>query len=438
MDSLPAKHDGLGARGVRLVDGFDDRTRLASGDVHEQAGGPLHRPALQIRSDRAFEAMRSIGVHPAAPRLQRDGARVEPCAFEEDVRGRVVDSTRESSHHPRERDRSRFVRDHQRVFVDIDDRAVQERESFTVTSVPDPDSGVEPCTVECMHRLSQLQHDVVGDVDDGGQRPHAAAPQALGHPPGGSGRRIDASDDAADVARTTLRRVERDGQDIVDPGCDRRRALVRTHRDAARDRDLARDSDDAQTVAAVRSEAHLDDDVVEVEPLDQVRPERRVGLQLQDAVRVLPQTQLALRAQHALRDLAPDPAPADLRTVGQPCAHPRIGRSQAGTHVGGAAYHAVRLFSAVVHLAQRQAVGAGMGLHADDLGDRHLLERPGDGGDRFHLQTGRGEPFDQLAGVDRRVDPLPDPAFVELHSPCAPLIAPSPVCPAATRTASGT
>ena len=56
-DAGAAKGDGLGARAVPAVGGFDDRARLATGDVDEQLRRPLHRLALQIRCDGAFEAV---------------------------------------------------------------------------------------------------------------------------------------------------------------------------------------------------------------------------------------------------------------------------------------------------------------------------------------------------------------------------------------------
>ena len=151
-----------------------------------------------------------------------------------------------------------------------------------------------------MHRLPELEHDVVGHVDDGGQRAHTAAPQALRHPQGTPCLRSDAAHDAADVARATLGRVERDGQDIVDSRLDRRRRLARHHRNATRDGDLASDSGDAQAVTAIRSEAYPDDDILEPEPFGQIRPERRVGFKLENSIPILSDTQLLRRAQHAL------------------------------------------------------------------------------------------------------------------------------------------
>ena len=307
-------------------------------------------------------------------------------------------------------------RDYERFVVELDDRAVQKREKFTFTSVPHPDSGVEPRAVERMHRLSELQHDVVGDVDDRGQRAQTASPQALRHPQRSSCPRVDAPDDAADVARATLRCVKRDGQDIVDSRLDDRLAFGRIHLDATCDRDLAGDSGDAQTVATIRSEAHLDDEIVEPEPFDQVHSDGRAGVKLDDSIPIVSETELPGGAEHALRDLAPNPALANLRAVRQPRPDPREGRAHPGIHVGGTANHAVQSGSAVVHFAQRQPVRAGMRLHADDFGDRHVPHRPADGGDRFDLEARRGEPLGELVRSDRRIGPLPEPAFVELHS----------------------
>ena len=107
-------------------DGLGYRARRAPGDPDEQRRRPFHRVALQVRRDDAFEAVRGIGVHSAAPCLQRDAARLEPRAFEKDVPGFGGDSTFLSSHDTCERHRSRLVRDHERVGVELDGRAVEE------------------------------------------------------------------------------------------------------------------------------------------------------------------------------------------------------------------------------------------------------------------------------------------------------------------------
>ena len=104
-DALPAQNDGFGTCAVLFVHGFDDGARLATRNVDEQLRGPLHRLTLQVPCDRAFETVRCVGVHPAAPGLQRDGSRLEPGALEKHIPGRVDDSAFQPSHHACERDR---------------------------------------------------------------------------------------------------------------------------------------------------------------------------------------------------------------------------------------------------------------------------------------------------------------------------------------------
>ena len=219
---------------------------------------------------------------------------------------------------------------------------------------------MEPAEIERMHRLPDLQHDVVGDVDRRRKRAHAAASQALRHPERALRRRVDAPDHAADVTRAARGRVEHDWQHVIDKGFYRRHGLGRTRLEVARDRDLAGDPGDAQAVAAVRSDPHLDDRVVEPERLDQIRTGRRIRLKIEDSVGLSPEPHLAGGAQHPLRGLAPDPALADLRAVGKSCPDPREGRAHAGAHVGRPAHDAVHLLTAVVHGADRQLVGTGV------------------------------------------------------------------------------
>jgi len=66
-----------------------------------------------------------------------------------------------------------------------------------------------------VHRLAELEHHVVGDVDDRADRADAAAAQPLLDPQRRLGRRVDAAHAAADVARAGRRRVQRDAETIV-------------------------------------------------------------------------------------------------------------------------------------------------------------------------------------------------------------------------------
>jgi hypothetical protein len=94
------------------------------------------------------------------------------------------------------------------------------------------DGALQLGVVEGMQGLAELEHDVVGDVDQRADRADAAAHQAAHHPVGRRGARVHAAQDAAAVTRTGLRRIEHDVAAGLDRGArpDRWRADGTRHR----------------------------------------------------------------------------------------------------------------------------------------------------------------------------------------------------------------
>src|SRR5690606_38226645 len=68
----------------------------------------------------------------------------------------------------------------------------------------------------------------------------------------------------------------------------------------ARGGEIARDTAHAGAVAPIGRQPDLDDRIVEAEDAGEGRTERRVGGQLDDALMLLGETQLAFRDEHAV------------------------------------------------------------------------------------------------------------------------------------------
>src|SRR5262249_39703981 len=136
-----------------------------------------------------------------------------------------------------------------------------------------------------MHRRTELEHHVVGDVDDSADRTQARATQALLHPERRCGVWTNATDHAANEFVTT------DGCVGSVAGCDADRERIRDRRrnrfDHRRMQGLSASSSHftsyalhAHRVATIRREIHFEDGVIEAERTDQVLPWLQIRWQI--------------------------------------------------------------------------------------------------------------------------------------------------------------
>ena len=272
-----------------------------------------------------------------------------------------------------------------------------------------------------MHRLPDLEHHVVGDVDHRGQGAYATPAKAFLHPQRTLRGRIDTSNDPANVARTALGRVEHNGQHVAHPGLDRRRAPAAFRRHTVRDGDFTREPLDAKAIAAVGSDAHFDGDVIQCQALHQIHAGRCVGIEFDDSTGILAEPQLPCGAQHALRQLSANPALPDLQTIGETRPGGSERRAQTGAHIGRAAHDTSGLAAAVVDLAELKPLGTGVRRNSDDFRDADKVHCSGDRLDGFHLEAHCRQLRDERIGIDRWIDPFANPAFAEFH-PRSPAI----------------
>ncbi len=135
---------------------------------------------------------------------------------------------------------------------------------------------------------------------------------------------------------------------------------------AAAGRELARDADDAEAVAAIRRHVDLENRVVEPQVLGHARAFWRVRVEDQETVDVVDELELLRRTQHAVRLHAAQLGRTDGLTVRQLRADAGERRFDAGGNIGRAADDAM-LPRAVVDDADGQAVGVRMALDAEDL-----------------------------------------------------------------------
>jgi hypothetical protein len=201
--------------------------------------------------------------------------------------------------------------------------------------------------VEGVERVAEIQHHEVRGVDDvvDGARAHAVQQRA--HP---QGRRRDghAGQGHGGVARAGRRRLDAQAERPVAGVGDVE--VQRQQRAAENRRDLARDAAVAPEVGAVGQAlvVDLEEHVVECNDRDQRRSHSERGVQHHDAGVLVAQTQLALAADHALRQHAAQGPLSDL-DVADGGAGQRHGDLLARRHVGRAADDRPRRTIAHVH-----------------------------------------------------------------------------------------
>ena len=227
----------------------------------------------------------------------------------------------------------------------------------------------------------------------------------IGRMPASVSRRFIQSGDSPIVTFATIatKRGQRSGAStttvapsiVVDDGPGIGRRDVERQREVRGE--LARDADDAHRVGAVGRDREIEHDVVEAEHLAHVGAERGVGRELENAVVVVAEAELAGRAQHPLRHLTADLAALDLEVAGQVRADRRERHDHARFDVRRAAHDAHRTVAGV-DVGEADAIGVGMRQDVEDPRDDHAAD----------LAAGLVDPLDLEAELVQRVGDVGD------------------------------
>ena len=397
--------------------GAPGRDRAAA-VLDEQRRDPLGRDRRQLRVDRALEPAGRLAGQLVPPGAAGDRRGVEVRRLDHDVDrvGAGPDLRGRPAHHAREADRAGVVGDEQVVGVEAALHVVEGGERLARLRPPHHDGPGQPRRVVGVQRLAQLQHHVVGDVDDQRDGAHPGPEEPPLHPPRRRRRRVDPVDAAGHEAQAAVV-GQRDGPPVT---------LGGGHGHAARgvdvvhvggDGDLARQPAHGERVAAVGRDVQLDHRVV--------RPDQRERLvaglggvrrQHEDARVVGPDAELAHRRDHAVGHVPVGLARGDLEAARQHGARQRDHHEVADGEVGGPADHAARGLLADVDLAPPdRLLEAGELLDLEHAADLH---RAGDLRRRVDLLDLEADAHEGLAGRLRRRqvgDVLGQPGLQHTH-----------------------
>ncbi|CRE10820.1 Uncharacterised protein [Bordetella pertussis] len=380
-----------------------DRAGLSAADVENEPGDQF-----DVLGDRgvvhaALEAVAGFGAELVAARAAGDRAGPPECRLEVDVARIQRHRGRFAAHDAGQALHLFAGHHHAHLGVQRDGLAVEQFERFAFARPAHGEIAADLVEIEHMRGTPHLEHDVVGNIDQGRHRTLAGTLQARLHPFGRRGARVDALDHAPGKAAAQIRGLDGDRQAMVDRD---RHGLGRRRRErrAGQRGDFAGHTENGQAVGAIGRQLEREQGVVQIQRGADIGARAQRGRQFEQACMVLRQAQLARRAQHARGLHAAHLGHADLHAAGQFGAHARQRHGQARGRIGRAAHDLQQSARTVVDLAHAQLVGVGMGRDVDDARHHHAGKRRGGRLGFFDFQAGHGQPVRELIGADRRVD----------------------------------
>ena len=383
-----------------------------------ETGGPVRADPGEAGLQALLEAQAGIGTQGVAERRLADVHRVEDRRFDDDLRRPLRDLRPGATHDARDRDGPDPIGDDQGLGIKHALDMVERLEAFTGARSPNDDPAfVHARRIECVDRLAELHHDVVGGVDDVADRPLARGQQAHLDP---VRRRPDpdAAHPAADEARTELGIEDLDLQALR--GMTARLDHVgrwQAQRPAGHGCHLAGEPDDREGVAAVRFDVDVEDDVAI--QLCQWTADRRPRGQDEDPVGIGGQPEFVARAQHPVADDAHLLSPLDAPVPGQDRAGQGHRDSLAGRDVGRATDDVERFAGAHVDTGQRQPVSARMALDAEQLPHHDVAPVHTPRLEPTDLHAQQGQSFGQGFRTQVDVDEFTQPGEWHSHRNCS-------------------
>ena len=314
--------------------------------------------------------------------------------------------------HPGQCHRSVVVGDHRHIGIEIVALVVERRERLARARQAYVNIAGERIDIEDVQRARAIVSDEIGNIDqrrdrsqtDRGQaalQPRRARPiaQAADHPPneqragiGGLGIEVETHADRA--FENAGNRIDRTGFQAADAGC----------------REVARNAENTEAVAAIGGDRDIDDRIVEPGKRREGRADRRVVGELDNAFVLVADAHLALRAQHA------ESGNAANRALFQGYAGARDGRADwrenafhARPRIRRAAHHVEHL-AAGIDLADPQPIGVGVLLGGLDIGDGERRQGGAAVDHLLDLEAEHGQPVGNLVegrvGLEMGLEPV--------------------------------
>ncbi len=319
-----------------------------------------------------------------------------------------------TTHHASNGQGALVVSNNQGVCTQADFLTVEQLELFAGFSHTNADTAIDLLQVKGVHRLAQLKHHVVGDIDGGINAADIRTTQTLDHPQRGRLGQVNIAQHASQVTRASFRRHYFHWNNVVIHRRDN--GYVRTgNGSGVQGTDFTRQTRQGQAVATVRRQVDFNAGVIQAQVHANVLTYWRIGRQLHQAAALFTDLQLGSRAQHAVGLNAPQLGFFDFEIAGQLGTDHGERNPQARSHVRRTANN-LEGFTAIADLAHTQLVGVRMLFSAKHLSHHNTAEYAGGQRHAVDLKTGHGQTGDQLITGNLRAYPATQPLFTEFHS----------------------
>ena len=292
--------------------------------------------------------------------------------FQQNIATAGRDGRIRSAHHPGQRDGLFAVGDDEAIGSQRDGLSVQKIDRFARAREANDDSGFDFGEIESVQRLPAFEHHIIGDIDRGVDRAHAATKKTRSDGRRSRARQVDAAHDNAAEKRAGAARGGRDFDRhslAVGVQCARSAAVPSGERFALRADPFAGDAEMTEPIAAIRRDRKIQNRIVQAQQIVDgfARAQTpRLAPQIQHARAFRLQAQLGGGANHARGFDAANRARADFDRA-QPRPRRRISDAHADGGVGRAANDRRHIAPAAGDAADFQ-VGARMRSGGFDFG----------------------------------------------------------------------
>ena len=232
------------------------RTWRTATDLNQERCRALTSMFCQLPINTALKACRCIRMQSIAPRLTSNRNRIEIRTLKE-YRGCLLRNPGMlTTHDSGKRQWFFLVSNHQHVIGQCECFPIKKHQLLAIIRHPYIDCPDQLITVECVHRLPEFQHDVVGNIHNCINRTNTTSTQTLDHPNRRWATDINILDHTTDVTWTALWRRQIHIVRFVRFRI-HRVTVNKRHLSLAQNAKLSSQTCDRQTITAVRCEINF-------------------------------------------------------------------------------------------------------------------------------------------------------------------------------------
>ena len=392
--------------------------RLSAAELGDEVGRHFRTPEGRGRIEAALEAVARVGLDGELASAPRGADGIEERHLEEDVLRRRRAAARLPADDAAQGLDALRIGDHRDRRVERVALAVEGRHALARARQADGEIARELVGVEDVERAAQIEGHVIGDVDEGRDRPEADRTQALLEPararpvldlaesaPGHEGAGADGVGGQFDFPAERARKAR----------ADRSQPRIFLKPPAAGGRQVACDAAHAEAVRTVGGHRHVEHRIAEAEDLGEGQAQGGILRQLDDAGVLVRESHLALRDEHAVRFDAADHAALEVEPgAGDAAADGGEHALHAGARVGRPADD-LDPCGTRIDDADLEPVGVGMGLGLDHDGSGEGGELLGTVVDALELETYVDERARELVQGRGSLEMILEPGEGQLH-----------------------